>query len=137
MTIEGEILIETEKDKLELLKELKGSKKATLLFSPLIYKGHKNFNFVNFEGSILVRTVFYKANLLYGNFIEANLAGSSFKEANLSYANLAYADLRNANLEEADLTDTNFMDANLTKANLMKANLTNANLLGANLQKLI
>jgi uncharacterized protein YjbI with pentapeptide repeats len=135
--INGEILINYDKELLGLLANLEDSNNTKLLLqNPLLDRTYRNFEFADFSNNIMIRTDFSHSYLIDSVLIETNLQGSKFVKAklqgaNLSWANLEGADLSWANLEGADLRWANLKGANLWGANLKGANLEKANLKGA------
>ncbi len=151
ITLRGETLIPIDKDKLEVLKEVKkDSKDQPSLFSiPAQNKINRNFRLAILKECILPNTNFHNAQfqgaslnfsqLQGAYFVDAQLQGASLSSAqlqgaSLSSAQLQGADLRSAQLQGADLRSAQLQGADLRSAQLQGAYLRSAQLQGADLR---
>ncbi|MGJ3248663.1 MAG: pentapeptide repeat-containing protein [Elainellaceae cyanobacterium] len=86
-----------------------------------------NFQYVNFEGAILIGA----------NLNEVNLREANINDADLRYASVTWADLSGAKISKTNCEGANFLCSKLENSDLEDSNFSKANLADTNLKEAI
>ncbi len=132
ITLQGELLVEADKETLELLQQM--DKEPSAEENPLLhYLPPKDFSKRKFRLAEITECVLPKAKFAEAGFQKANLQKTQLQGASLRYAQLQGANLYSAQLQRADLGSAQLQEVDLSSAQLQGANLYSAQLQGADL----